>query len=125
MGKKIFYISAVVSCLILLMVWTPPVKATSFDLTDPSLDFAAGNLGTSASKTKDGLTLTLSALTKIPDVSGLLSGGTTATGTVWIGTSEQGCENWIGEVQRGFLVVVEMRMKRYFSHFLRLFTLIQ
>jgi hypothetical protein len=85
MGKKIFYISAVVSCLILLMVWTPPVKATSFDLTAGGDFGVEGNKGTSIPATVDGLTLTLSALSGMDPFSSTLD--FSKTGTVYISGS--------------------------------------
>ena len=59
-----------------------PAQAIPFVMT-PGGDFGpAGNKGTSISATKDGVTLTLTALTLIPDGVAAISGGT--TGTVFI-----------------------------------------
>jgi len=79
-----------------------PVKVMAtpitFDLT-PGGDFGnAGNKGLYVAATKDSLTLTLSALTRIPDGQGYLSGG--IAGTVYIADNK----NDLGAgVQNGLL----------------------
>ncbi|MFQ5804645.1 MAG: hypothetical protein ACE5JQ_17280 [Candidatus Methylomirabilales bacterium] len=61
---------AVAVFALLLLVGSPDTsRAIPFDLTGGGGDFAAGNQGTSVAATKDGLTLTLTALTKLDPAS--------------------------------------------------------
>ncbi len=87
---------------VLLFLSTPHTAiATTFNLTDGGGDFAGGNLGTIVSATKNGLTLTLEALTGLADAGTDLAifrdkkddKNLPGTGTIFIGAKGAGVQD--------------------------------
>src|SRR3990172_8770714 len=84
MSRKAVLVSAMIIAVtaVVFSLSPEPAQAIPFDMT-PGGDFGpAGNKGTSISATNDGITLTLTALTLIPDGVPAISGG--MAGTVFI-----------------------------------------
>jgi len=87
---------------VLLFLGSPHTAiATTFNLTDGGGDFAGGNLGTIVSATKNGLTLTLEALTGLADAGTDLAvfrdkkddKNLPGTGTIFIGVNGAGVQD--------------------------------